>query len=202
MVIIFLQLNPWCSAYTANGVEELDVHVLLGEQTLDTLAISTSSYDENGDPLIRFADGKVNNSTLSTTPELFQLTAGIFGDDPIRVRIEQTSLGGTLDVSEQGVQLSNGYAQGYLSKPALLDFLVDLQNTCLSDNPPEICSLIASVLDNEAEEVLNLFVTLLGGYDTILQADGTATPCPSEDTAECNAMSLCTFVEFEALVLE
>jgi hypothetical protein len=112
----------------------------------------------------------------------------------------EASLGGVVNVDEIGMSLSNGYAQGYLTDVVLLEFVEDIQTSCGLADPPSICSLLESVLENEPTEVLSLLTSLLGGYDTVYSGDSVAA-CPQVGDPSCNAISLCIFIELEGAEL-
>ena len=142
----------------------------------------------------------MNDTILSTNPTFFKLNITLFGADLIRITLNDASLAGRASIDQSGLTLNNGYFQGYLTQSALLEFVEDIKNSCSADEPPSLCGLLETVLGNEPHEILNLLISLLGGYDTIYSETGAA-PCPEGDSTNCNAISLCTFIDLEATQL-
>ena len=200
-LVLFLQMNGWAPSSTIASAQGLDLHLLVGDQEEDgSLSISSASYDMAGAPLLHFAGSQVSNSMLITPSTYFELTVPLFGNSPIRITLNEASLGGVVNVDATGMSLSNGYAQGYLTDAALLEFVEDIQTSCGLADPPSVCSLLESVLENDPTEVLSLLTSLLGGYDTVYSGESAAA-CPQVGDPSCNAISLCTFIELEGAEL-
>lgn len=197
-LVAFMRLTEWMSAYTANEARGLDLHFLLGEQDADgSLSISSSSYDASGAPLVNIPDSALLAGELTTPSVDVDLNIALFGDALIRVQISQASVGGRAVVNGPSFSLSGGYVQGYLTEAALLNFVADLKSSCASPEPPEVCATLASAIDGEPADILNVLMTILGGYDGITDAEGRVSPCDSSSGQACDTIGLCVQFELE-----
>ena len=60
------ELNGWAAGQTGNAVAGASLDLFIGEQQGDDFWISASSLDENGNPIIRFADADLSCGAVST----------------------------------------------------------------------------------------------------------------------------------------
>ena len=197
-LVAFMRLTQWTHQHTVSEARPLDLHFLFGEQEQDgTFSVSESSYDASGEPLIHIPESAVLNGILTSPPVDVALNAGIFGDAPIRVQITQASVGGPTTVSGSGFTLNQGYVQGYLTRPALINFVTDLKSTCSSNEPPDICTSLAAAIEGEPAELLDALMIVLGGFDGILNEEGQVNPCDTNGNQECDTLGLCVKIGFE-----
>lgn len=190
-------LSGWSMGQTGNQAGALTSQFFQGELDQNGSSfISSSSLNDQGDALISLST-EVIDGLYYTAPSRFNLSFPFVNDLQLNIILEQTSIYGLLELDEIGFNLSDGVIQGYLTQDGIRSLIQNIQSACAMENPPSLCATIGSFLNGDIASGESLIVSILGGYEVAVSAEGVVSECPN--SSDCNAVGVCLLVEMSSV---
>ena len=198
-LIILNHLVGWEFEETGNEAADLTSQFYTGRLIEDeSFVIEPSSLDSSGTPYISFPNTTMINTLYQTPRDDFMLTIPLAGI-PFELRLSYTDISGFISVDEVGFQMREGVINGYLTEETILSLVSDISQVCNLAGAPAICDFLSGFLSGIPETDAALLIGLLGGYDTLVSEEDDLSPCAG--TPECNALSVCLFVEMNSVTI-
>jgi hypothetical protein len=194
-VILLGQLAGWigtASSFTLN--------VYIGDQAGADFSIDPDSYvnsDPNNVPQGSIVGGTIDaEGNFQVGPASFTYSIPFEGAQ-IRVAFRDAVFEGKAALEGPGVRVTDAAFGAYMDDAGIQQLVSDFRAYCATQPTPEACTpLVTNVIN--ADNAVDTLKGLVGGYDTLIGADGTAADC-SGDT--CNALSVCSYLAMEPVTI-
>ena len=188
MLMVF-QLGGWRVGQTVAQTGQLSLNLYKGEILDESFWLDASSFDENGEPRIRFEGTFIDDGSLNT-PAVATFNLPIpTGPIIFDLALEEAVMVGDVRVDEIGFSIQNGRIEGYLTEQTLVENITRFQVHCAEEGMgDDSCELINSAPQGTPPDALvaTLLSVLGGGYDAKIN-NGVALDCVDD----CNALSVC-----------
>jgi hypothetical protein len=174
-----------------------------------TFEVEPNAFLEGSAPAqsrIRF-QSNFSGAAFTTDDGGFTLETVGFGL-PFLIELQYASLNGRVVVSEQGVSMVETHLNGYLSFPAVRRIVMSIQAFCNDVPSNRYCTSANRFLDGDpttpeldgdtAQIARTVILPLMRNMDTRLTDEGPVVCdpfCQDDRCVECNAVSVCGFVE-------
>lgn len=194
-LIILNHLEGWGSGQTGNQSGELTSHFFLGDQLDDG---TFSILDGQGESQFSFPETVIMDGLYQTPPGDFPFLLFLTEGFPLSLNLSSTKVSGLVSTDQVGFSMTEGLVQGYLTDDSIRAMLNNMYVICASDNAPDFCDTVGTILSGDVETDEQLLIPLLGGYDAQL-VDDIATACSQGES--CNAISVCLSIEMSSVTV-
>jgi hypothetical protein len=196
-LVLLNHLAGWANGATGNDAGTIKSNFYTGAQDGDEFLIDPVSLDATGAPIIAFNETTVVDGLYMTSPSDFIVDIPLVEGLPLQLRLSQTEVSGFVSVDATGFNMTEGVLGGYLTREAILELLNGISQVCGGANPPSLCDTVGSVLTGNPEADLGLLLSILGGFDSAVDANGGVSACDAA-SPDCNAVSVCILLEMSS----
>jgi hypothetical protein len=209
-LVLLSDFVGWTPGQTSDAYGMGPLEFYAGYQTdLGIFEVESSAFLEGSSPAqsrIRF-QSDFSGSSFTTDAGGFTLETVGFGL-PFLIELQHASLNGRVAVSQQGVSIVETSLNGYLSFSAVRRIVMSIQTFCNDVPSNRYCTsanrfldgdLTTPELDGDTAQIARMVILpLMRNMDTRLTAEGPVVCdpfCQDVNCVECNAVSVCGFLE-------
>ena len=211
-LVLLSRFLDWEVGLTAGEYGEGALEFYLGYGLGDNVfGINEASYVENSNPpqsSIRF-DSVFSGADFQTSSGQFMLETASFSL-PFLVELELAWLDGSVDVTDEGVAMTETTLNGYLSFSSVRRIVMAIQTFCNQAPNDSFCEAANRFLDGDpstpeldgdtSQIARDVILPLMRNLDVRVEGDVAMECdafCDGGDCIECNAVSVCAVVESE-----
>lgn len=207
-LLLILQALGWEAEARPADVEALSLRFFDGLGGPDPgYTLARASFEEDDPtrpPRTAYPPAPLEEGWVETAPRRFLLRLPLFGALVLRLPVEAARVTAHLRADGPGVG-GSALVAGYVSRDAVIDLILSVQEACLSPARPAICAAFGNAIQQPAEELIPLIEGFHYGYDARL-VDGHPYPCdprPEADPEEaCNAVSACVLLDLAGIAVD
>jgi hypothetical protein len=191
---LITHLSGWTPGLTGNQTGSISAHFYDGVHVTPGQALLDPRSVEMGVAARRAPGTLIRDGLFQTPPSRLSMTLPLMGH-ALPFTLEQASLAGDISLEGSGFRMSDGVLTGYLTRSSFVVILDSLYSVCDQPNTLEVCDVIGGFLSGDINSDLALISSFITS-DVILTNQELAA-CSDERSSECNATSVCVFVEME-----
>ena len=196
-LVLLNHLAGWSAGATGNEAGTVKSNFYTGLQEGEDFLIDPVSLDADGLPIIAFNETNIVDGLYITEPSDFIVDIPLVEGLPLQLRLSQTEVSGNVTVDGTGFNMTEGVLGGYLTRDAIIELLEGISAVCGGADAPSLCDTVGAVLTGNVDTDLGLLLSILGGFDSAVDANGGVSACAS-DSPDCNAVSVCILLEMSS----
>ena len=192
--VMLFRAAGWAPGRSALDLEVVDLEFYEGGQDAELGFVISRGALVDGEvaagPRFGFPGTPVEGGWLRTEAGPFVLPLSLELAPDLPLPLSGARVNGRLAADAPGFRLDRGILTGYVTLDDARRLVADIKSTCAADEPPGLCALVGGQLDRPVDELVDLVIGILGGFEVRFE-EGVAEPCDPGVEAGCNAVGLC-----------
>ena len=192
--VLLFRAVGWDPGTSALDLRQVDLEFYEGTQGEDLAFLVKRAAFSEGDPTagsrVVYPDEPVERGWLATQPGHLELPLNLVIAPELALPISNARVAGRLSADGPGFRLDKATLTGYLTLEDGRRLVERIKTMCAVPEPPGLCALVGGQLDRPTDELVDLVVGILGGFE-VRYTDGSVSPCDPEAEQDCNAVGVC-----------